>query len=359
MLISFKTNSTNDVHYGVDCTNGKKFSGVAKPVKSPLGGLVAVALKSFPITKTENYFCALKTTAPGAAKLHKWKGHKFKCVSREIDPASQDVTHVPPAPPAPVPPPENPTETNPEVPFKLEGQLSFVDPDAPQCRRTMKALFTILSSRPDPIGYRLNCHNGPNLYGAMQSVPHAEGYLFTGLRNISISTSKSLRCELNARIGQSYRVVAVESYKAECRSGIAPPRQPTKSFKRPVRVQPPRRSSPPTVNRPKCTTQWKTTCNRTPVRSCQNVVSQQCRTVPKVSCTNQPTRTCQRIPKRTCRAVRGRQVCTTQWTNKCRRTVKRSCKRSSQRVCSLKVTRKCTTAWKKTCNRQKKTICRR
>ncbi|MEM7750666.1 MAG: hypothetical protein AAF346_20630, partial [Pseudomonadota bacterium] len=142
VLISIKTNRANDVHYNLDCTNGKKFSGIVKPIQSPAGGLVAVALKSFTIDTTTNYSCALKTTAPGVTKLHEWKAHKFQCVSRLVEPASEDVTHTPPAP---APQPENPTETNPEVPFKLEGELSYVDAQAPACRRNVKALATILS----------------------------------------------------------------------------------------------------------------------------------------------------------------------------------------------------------------------
>lgn len=370
VLISVKTNRADDVHYNLDCTNGQKFSGVAKPTQSPAGGLVAVAVKSFTINKTTNYSCALKTIAPGVTKLHQWKAHKFQCASRLVEPASQNVTHVPPSP---APQPENPNETNPEVPFKLEGELSYVDAQAPKCRRHVKALATVLSSTPGQMPYRLDCSGGPYLEGTMELLPHANGYLGTALRNITISKAKVLRCKLTAKSGQTYRELALERHVAECGSGIARPRvivnQPRRTTSTPVRpavkrVQRqtlprrlPKRTSVP--SRPKCTSQWKTECKRTPVRSCRNVVATACQSVPKVSCTSSPKRTCSRVPKRTCRTVRGRQVCKTTWTSRCKVTRQRNCKRTVQRKCSRKVTRKCTTNWKKTCTRRKAVICRR
>lgn len=97
-LISFKTNRPNAVHYRLDCTNGQHFSGIAMPAKKPGGGYVAVALKTFQVGQTTNYSCALKTTAPGTGKLHKWKSHMFQCVKPMMIPGSGNLTGSAPAP---------------------------------------------------------------------------------------------------------------------------------------------------------------------------------------------------------------------------------------------------------------------
>lgn len=85
-LISFTSNQPGDVHYTLDCTNGQNFSGVATLVKNPSGGYVAAAMKSFDIATSTVYSCALKTSAPGAARLHQWKSHDYKCETPAVIP---------------------------------------------------------------------------------------------------------------------------------------------------------------------------------------------------------------------------------------------------------------------------------
>ena len=90
-LITFRSNRPGNVHYSLDCTNGKSFSGVAQAAPHPQGGYVAVALKKFKIAKSTVYSCALKTSAPGPAKLHKWKSHKYNCVKPAVETGSNDL----------------------------------------------------------------------------------------------------------------------------------------------------------------------------------------------------------------------------------------------------------------------------
>jgi colicin import membrane protein len=52
-------------------------------------------LVSFDITATTQANCVLKTVAPGAPKVHTLKGHKYQCVNRAVDPASNDLTDKP------------------------------------------------------------------------------------------------------------------------------------------------------------------------------------------------------------------------------------------------------------------------
>lgn len=85
-LISFTSNQPGDVHYTLDCTNGQNFSGTAALVKNPAGGYVAAALKSFDVASSTVYSCALKSTVPGAGKLHQWKSHTYKCETPAIIP---------------------------------------------------------------------------------------------------------------------------------------------------------------------------------------------------------------------------------------------------------------------------------
>jgi hypothetical protein len=80
-LINFKTSKPDNVHWSLDCTNGH-FSGVAQTAPSPKGGYIAPALVKFDIGQTTHAKCALKTVAPGKARVHTLKGHLFQCVNR-------------------------------------------------------------------------------------------------------------------------------------------------------------------------------------------------------------------------------------------------------------------------------------
>jgi hypothetical protein len=93
-LINFSLNMQANVHWSLDCSNGQHLSGVAQAVEGP-NGYVAPALASFDITKTSVYSCALKTVAPGAAKVHQWKSHTFRCVTPAVATGSDDLQVAP------------------------------------------------------------------------------------------------------------------------------------------------------------------------------------------------------------------------------------------------------------------------
>ena len=93
-LINFSLNMQANVHWSLDCTNGKHPSGVAQAVEGP-NGFVAPAVASFDITKTSVYSCALKTVAPGPVKAHQWKSHTFRCVTPAVGTGSDDVQVAP------------------------------------------------------------------------------------------------------------------------------------------------------------------------------------------------------------------------------------------------------------------------
>ena len=93
-LINFSLNMQANVHWSLDCSNGQHLSGVAQAVEGP-NGYVAPALASFDISKTSVYSCALKTVAPGAAKVHQWKGHTFRCVTPAVATGSDDIQVAP------------------------------------------------------------------------------------------------------------------------------------------------------------------------------------------------------------------------------------------------------------------------
>lgn len=86
-LLNFSMNMKANIHYSLDCTNGH-FSGVAQAVPDNKGSFVAPALVKFDIDKTTQVNCALKSVSPGKTKIHKLKGHLFRCVKRNIDPQS-------------------------------------------------------------------------------------------------------------------------------------------------------------------------------------------------------------------------------------------------------------------------------
>jgi hypothetical protein len=97
-LINFKTSKPDNVHWSLDCTNGH-LSGVAQTVPSPKGGYIAPALASFAVNQTTHAKCALKTVAPGKAKVHTLKGHLFQCVGRTDVGGPEDLTPETPSDP--------------------------------------------------------------------------------------------------------------------------------------------------------------------------------------------------------------------------------------------------------------------
>jgi hypothetical protein len=97
-LINLKTSKPDNVHWSLDCTNGH-FSGMAQTAPSPQGGYVAPALASFAVNQTTHAKCALKTVAPGKAKVHRLKGHLFQCVGRTDVGGPEDLTPETPSDP--------------------------------------------------------------------------------------------------------------------------------------------------------------------------------------------------------------------------------------------------------------------
>lgn len=94
-FISFKSNMPDDVHYSLDCSNGKHFSGQITPVRASGDEYVAAVTRSFDVEKTSTYSCALQSVLPGPVKLHKWKSHTFDCVQRSVETGPVDLRVAP------------------------------------------------------------------------------------------------------------------------------------------------------------------------------------------------------------------------------------------------------------------------
>ena len=132
-----------DQQAGFDCTNGH-FSGVAQSAPSPKGGYIAPALASFAVNQTTHAKCALKTVAPGKAKVHTLKGHLFQCVGRTDVGGPEDLT------------PETPSD--PQKPG-----TAIVDPVKPEKPSTAVA---------DPVKPTISCANGVVKNGVCECEPH-------------------------------------------------------------------------------------------------------------------------------------------------------------------------------------------
>ena len=140
-LINFKTSKPDNVHWSLDCTNGH-FSGVAQTAPSPKGGYIAPAIASFAVNQTTHAKCALKTVAPGKAKVHTLKGHVFQCVNRTDVGGPEDLT------------PETPSD--PQKPG-----TAIVDPVKPEQPSTAVV---------DPV--KISCANGKVKGGACECEPY-------------------------------------------------------------------------------------------------------------------------------------------------------------------------------------------
>jgi hypothetical protein len=137
-LISFSSNQPGDVNYTLDCTNGQNFSGVAKLVKNPAGGYVAAALKSFDIATSTVYSCALKSSAPGAAKLHQWKSHNYKCEIPAIIPPVGGLQVAP-----------KPDQEARDVPAKVDAAVATPDRAAEAEKQRRAAIQARLKAAQD------------------------------------------------------------------------------------------------------------------------------------------------------------------------------------------------------------------
>jgi hypothetical protein len=142
-LINFKTSKPDNVHWSLDCTNGH-FSGVAQTAPSPQGGYIAPASASFEVNQTTHAKCALKTVAPGKAKVHMLKGHLFQCVGRTDVGGPEDLTPEMPSDPqkpgTAIVDPEKPEKPSTAVvdPAKISCSNGVVKDGACVCERTMK-----------------------------------------------------------------------------------------------------------------------------------------------------------------------------------------------------------------------------
>jgi hypothetical protein len=131
-LINFKTSKPDNVHWSLDCTNGH-FSGVAQTAPSPKGGYIAPALASFAVNQTTHAKCALKTVAPGKAKVHTLKGHVFQCVGRTDVGGPEDLTPETPSDPQ-KPGTAIVDPVKPDKPDELEGHTASVSAPKISCQ---------------------------------------------------------------------------------------------------------------------------------------------------------------------------------------------------------------------------------
>ena len=146
-LINFTNvpSTANAVHWSLDChtgaPGGKHFSGTALVVNGPKGRVAPDTVR-FDIAKTTTYKCALKTVSPGKAKLHKLKGHKFRCFDSTVNTDVNDLTNG--SQPDPVVDPDTCKRT--EKRIKIRGKWTCVpkDPvviaDPIRCKRTEKRI---------------------------------------------------------------------------------------------------------------------------------------------------------------------------------------------------------------------------
>jgi hypothetical protein len=93
--IAIRTDLEGPVPYRLDCTGGRSFTGTAAAYKTGNGKFIGVDMRKLAITKTEHINCALKTTIKGNTKIVALRGHKYKCVNRNVGSASNDVSSVP------------------------------------------------------------------------------------------------------------------------------------------------------------------------------------------------------------------------------------------------------------------------
>jgi len=157
-LVNFKTSKPDNVHWSLDCTNGH-FSGVAQTAPSPKGGYIAPALVTFDINQTTHAKCALKTVAPGNAKVHTLKGHIFQCVRTTGVGGADDLA-----------PDSRPDPQKPDKPGKVVDPVkpdkpgtSVVDPVKPDEQKPNKATVS------EP---KLTCANGAVKKGACSCEPN-------------------------------------------------------------------------------------------------------------------------------------------------------------------------------------------
>ena len=234
-LISFVTPKPapqGDVHWKLNCTNGKVMTGIAKSVKVGPNKYVATAMARFNIKKTSTYSCGLNSSAPGPVKGHTYKSHKFRCIKRVWPTGPRQISRP----------------KQPKRPVYVRPVRPVNDYKAPICTTKWKT----------------KCTRKPVKKCRKKS---------------SLSCKPVVKRQCKTVTGRKCNVVA----KRSCSNKV------TRSCKR-KQVRECKRFR----GKLSCKTVWKTQCKPKIVKTCKVKKVRQCRPTVKRVCTKKVTKKCQR-----------------------------------------------------------------
>ena len=182
--LSIRTNMPGDVHYQLDCTGGRSWSGVAQSQKTGANTWLGVDTKRFDVKNNEQVNCALKTRAPLPAKTLALKGNKYACHKPTDAGGSSDLA---PDPGRPDEPPPSRT---------LAGDFSFIDNSGTRCPRQGKAVINFTTNQPQNVHYSLDCTHG-SFSGVAQTAKSPKGgFIAPALVSFDIKQTTQANCAL-------------------------------------------------------------------------------------------------------------------------------------------------------------------
>ncbi|MEP3280571.1 MAG: hypothetical protein ABJN26_15410 [Stappiaceae bacterium] len=207
---TFKTTRPGWIRYEIKHESGFVVAKGKATAKRSGSSYMAVVTRQLPFKEAFDGHMMAEVTGQSGANSG-WTPLKVNCPKAQVHgTATNDLA-----------PDSNGGDELPPTPYKLIGDFSFVDHGAPKCARTGKALISFKSTKPDPIGYALYCHNKPTMTGMVHPVKHASGgYVGVALKSFEISKTTRYTCELWAGKTTPKRKMSRKSHAFHCISPV-------------------------------------------------------------------------------------------------------------------------------------------
>ncbi|MGI9325342.1 MAG: hypothetical protein ACR2PZ_09005 [Pseudomonadales bacterium] len=207
---TFSSNYSEKFNYRLTCDTGIDTSGWLQPTKNG-SAWKAQTTVPFDVNKTGGMGCALRHIRNGKTTIVATKAREYECKTPIVGTASDDL--------APDTIPVDPLP--PRAEQQVVGDFAYIDPAAPSCSRTAKALISLKSNTDDDVNYELLCKHGYHPSGVVETAPHPSGG-YIGVLAVPISVDKtfSTRCKLKTKEGKHWKTHTSKGHTFRCRTPI-------------------------------------------------------------------------------------------------------------------------------------------
>jgi len=206
---TFSSNYSLKINYRLTCDTGIDTSGWLQPTKNG-SAWKAHTTVPFDVTKTAGMGCALRHIRNGKTTIVATKTREYECKTPIVGTGSVDLA-----------PDTIPVDPVPQAEQQVVGDFAYIDPTAPKCSRTAKALISLKSNTDDDVNYELLCKDGYHPSGVVKTAPHPSGgYIGVIAVPISVDKTFSTRCKLKTKEGKHWKTHTSKGHTFRCRTPI-------------------------------------------------------------------------------------------------------------------------------------------